>query len=172
MSGWARTPDLAMSSAGTSEELVAATRSPEKQAGHAEDVEDGLVDAVGGEGAEAFEVLLAFELEGPGDHADEVDLIFGGEVGEGLHGGGGVGGVDGAVAVGVVGVLFGGAGGAAFGVGFGEDDGQVVPLGRGGYGAEAVGCGARFRFAGPCGCGRFRRGREGRGAGCPWGGRR
>src|ERR1017187_7963675 len=113
-----------------------------EEAGHAEDVEDGLVDAVGGEGAEAFEVLLAFELEGPGDHADEVDLVLGGEIGERFHGGGGVGGVDRAVAVGVVRVLPGGAGGAAFRVGFREDDGQAVVFGGGGYGAKAVGGGA------------------------------
>ena len=54
----------------------------------------------------------------------------------------GVGGIDRAIAVGVVRVLLGGAGGAALGVGFREDDGQVVVFRGGGYSAKAVGGGA------------------------------
>ena len=99
-------------------------------------------------------------------------LFCSGEVGEGLHGGGGVGGIDRAVAVGVVGVLPGGAGGAAFGVGFRQDDGEVVEFGGGGYGAEAVGGGADLVLQAHADVSGFAGARAGRGAGCPWGGRR
>ena len=106
-------------------------------AGHTEDVENGFIDAVGGEGAEALEVVLAFELEGPGEHAEEVDVVTGFEVEERFESGGGVDGIERAVAVVVGGIFAGGAGGAAFGIGFREDDGQRMELRVGGDESEA-----------------------------------
>ena len=45
------------------------------EAEHAEDVEHGLVDAVGGERAEALEVVLVFELKRPAQHGEQVDAV-------------------------------------------------------------------------------------------------
>ena len=93
-----------------------------------------------------------------------------GEIEEGFHGGGGVGGIDRAVAVGVGGILLGGAGGAALRVGLGEDDGEMCEICGGGDDAKAVGGAAdlvRRAHADVAAAGA-----GGRGAGCPWDGRR
>src|ERR1051326_134298 len=47
---------------------------------HAVNVEDRLIDAVGGEVPEAVEVRLIFEFESPGDGPQQVDAVLGREV--------------------------------------------------------------------------------------------
>ena len=87
---------------------------------HAEDVEDGFVDAVAGEGTEAGEVGLIFEFERPGKRAFEVHAILGGEIEFARENRGGVTGIHCAVAISEGRAL---AGGATFGIGFADDDG-------------------------------------------------
>ena len=92
---------------------------------HAEDVEDGLVDAVGGEFPEAGEGWLVLKLEGPDDASLEVDAVLAGELVDPDHGLRDADAVKGAVAVAVLRAL---AGGAAFRVRLGEEDGGALPL--------------------------------------------
>ena len=46
---------------------------------HAEDVEDGQINAAGGQDAEASEERLVLEFKGPGQRAFQVDAVSVGE---------------------------------------------------------------------------------------------
>ena len=61
--------------------------------GHAKDVDDGLVDTVGGERAEAFEIVFVFKLERPRQHGNQIDFVPVPEGEETLDSCGGVGGI-------------------------------------------------------------------------------
>ena len=89
---------------------------------HPEDVHDRLVDSVSRERAEAGEIRLVLELEGPGQRAFQIHAVFGGEIEFARKGGGGVAGIHGAVPIGEVRPL---AGGASFRIGLADDDGRV-----------------------------------------------
>src|SRR5208282_4079374 len=71
---------------------------------HAEDVENRFVDTVGRKRAESFKIVLAFELERPRQHGNEIyaSLIL--QIHECLERSGSVGGIERAVAIGVRGV--------------------------------------------------------------------
>ena len=94
---------------------------------HAEDVEHRQVDAVGRQRAEAGEVRLVLELEGPGERALEVDAVLVGQVVLAREARGGVARVHRAVAIAELRPL---AGGAAFGIGLADDD-RLRPSARG-----------------------------------------
>src|SRR5205807_9950490 len=79
-----------------------------------------------------------FKLKGPAEHGDEVDFVAVLELKEALESGGGIRGIQGVVAVVVRRVDLGGAGGAAFGVSFAEDDGKVDELRVLRHGFEAL----------------------------------
>ncbi len=101
---------------------------PAHQPEHAEHVQHRLLDAVGGQRAEAVEPRLVFELEGPGDGAEEVHAVTPRQVvlpGEGRRR---VAGVERPVAVSVLRIDAGRAGGASLGVGFANDDGLAAQL--------------------------------------------
>lgn len=79
---------------------------------HAEGIQHGLVDAVGGERAKASEVRLVLELEGPGECTFEIHAVLLGEVEFSREAGRSVAGIHGAVSIGEVVTL---ARGATFG---------------------------------------------------------
>ena len=106
---------------------------------HSKDIQHGLVDAVGGKVAKAVEIGLVLKLEGPGDGAEEIHPVFGGQVQVARHDGGGVAGVHHAVAVGVLGIDARRTGGAALRIGLADDDGTSLQLGVGGDDFEALG---------------------------------
>src|SRR5215831_5447150 len=86
---------------------------------------------MGGKFAETFKRRLAFEFERPGYGAAEIHALLldqGEQVAQGLRG---VSGKQRSVTIGVLRVVFGGAGGAAFRVGFAEDDGRFAPFREG-----------------------------------------
>ena len=96
------------------------------QCKHAEYVEHRFVDSVGCQGAEAFKIVFVLELEGPAQHAKQVDGMPILQIEQSFQRCGRVCGIECSVAILVRGVHFGRASGAAFRVGLRENDGQML----------------------------------------------
>ena len=101
-----------------------------EQSQHAEGVQHRLVESVTGEFAEPGKIRLIFELEGPCDHALQVNVVALRQRECLAECFGGVRGVECAVAVSVLRVLFSGAGGTTFRVPLAKNDWRIAPLGK------------------------------------------
>jgi len=94
-----------------------------QHAGHAEEVEDRLIDPVGGERAEAVEIRLPFKFERPRECAFQIRAMPSGQVIFASKAGGRVTSIKGAVAIAVLRIDLARAGRAAVGVRFADDYG-------------------------------------------------